>query len=334
MVKILIVTDEFKNVYGHENVKSVLHAALSSGRIGHAYIFTGKNGVGKFTMAMEFARLLVNSTALEHPDIVVVTNEWADVVSKSNTLLVDTAKKMRQDIYIKPYSAKRKVYIVKNADTMNAAAQNSILKVFEEPPLYCTIILLAENSSKFLSTILSRASEIRFNPLSENMVAEYLMKNMGFGEKDAAVKAVMSGGSIGMACGMIESRELDEIRHGVISHFMNLLISENRVIFDFSKFLKSHKDDMEFVFSVLKSFLSDLVHIKFDVSGKILNVDKEDEIKRLAKSVTKHMSVQFLSLTLKYEKVIQANANFRIAVFCMACEYWEEIHGRNYRSSI
>lgn len=321
-------------VYGHENVKAVLNAALKTGHIGHAYIFTGAEGVGKQTMACEFGRCIVGTEFAEHPDIITVTNEWCGLASKSNTLLVDTVKEMRKDIYIKPYSSGRKVYIVPHADTMNTAAQNSILKVFEEPPLYCTIILLAENSSKFLPTILSRATEIRFSPLPEKSVAEYLVKNCGLGADEAAAKAVMSGGSIGNALKFLGSSEADEIRNKTIEHLVNLTSGENRVIFDFAKFLKSNKDNMNFIFLVLRSFFNDFVHIKFGMTDGIVNEDKKSEMTKLAAVSTKRAAVQFLDITIKYERVVASNANFRIAMFCMACEYWEEMHGRNYRSSI
>lgn len=321
-------------VCGHENVKAVLSAALKTGRIGHAYIFTGAEGVGKYTMARAFGGCIVGTGFSEHPDIITVTNEWCGVTSKSNALLVDTIKEMRKDIYIRPYSSDRKVYIVPHADTMNVAAQNSLLKVFEEPPLYCTIILLAENSSKFLPTILSRATEIRFSPLSEKKVADYLVQNCGLSADEAAAKAVMSAGSIGNALKMLESHESDEIRNGTIAHLVNLTSGENRVIFDFAKFLKSNKDSMDFIFSVLRSFFNDFIHMKLGLTDEIVNTDKKNEMKKLASVATKRAAVQFLDITIKYERVVASNANFRIAMFCMACEYWEEIHGRNYRSSI
>lgn len=336
VVNILSEINMLDKVYGHENVKAVLNAALRTGRIGHAYIFTGVQGVGKYTMARLFANRIVGTSAKEHPDIITVTNEWCGVLSKSNMLLADTVREMRRDIYIRPYSSDRKVYIVPHADTMNTAAQNSILKVFEEPPLYCTIILLAENSSKFLPTILSRATEIRFNPLPEKTVADYLKENCGLSAEEAAAKAVMSGGSIGSALSLLSSSEAEQLRNNTISYFMRLTSSENRDIFEFAKFLKANKDNMNFILSVLKSFFNDFIHMKFGVSDSIgiVNADKIKEIKQLAAAATKRAAVQFLDITVKYEKIIASNANFRIAMFCMACEYWEEIHGRNYRSSI
>lgn len=321
-------------IYGHENVKSVLNAALTDGHVGHAYIFTGIEGVGKYTVASAFARKLVGTEHREHPDIITVTNEWGGNVSKSGVLLVDTIKEMRRDIYIRPYSGGRKVYIVPHADTMNAAAQNSLLKVFEEPPLYCTMILLAENSSLFLPTILSRATEIRFSPLPAKLVEDYLIEVMGVGSEEAVSKAVMSAGSIGRAVSLLGSSGPDELRTRVIDAVVSLAASENRVIFELAGILKAEKDSIDFIFSVLESFFGDLIHIKAGLDNAVVNIDKKNELDAMAGSVTKRAALSFLDITLKYKQVIASNANFRIAMFCMACEYWEEIHGRDYRSSL
>lgn len=324
----------FESVVGHGNIKKILETSIKNGHVGHAYIFSGSKGVGKYTMARAFASALVGTYNSEHADIITVTNQWYGIESKSNSILVDTMKEMRRDVYIKPYSLERKVYIVPHADTMNVAAQNSILKVFEEPPSYCTIILLAENSSKFLQTILSRATEIRFSSLPSKIVQEYLVDKCGIPIDEAAAKAVMSDGSIGKALEVLENAVPDEIRTKVITYLVNLIVGENRVIFEFSAYLKAHKDDMDFIFSILKSFFDDLLHLKYEISTNLVNVDKMSELNNLVDNVTRRAAAQFLDITLKYERVVASNANFRIAMFCMVCEYWEEIHGRNYRSSI
>jgi len=70
------------------------------------------------------------------------------------------------------------------------------------------------------------------------------------------------------------------------------------------------------------------------VQYEMVNVDKTVEMRKLANVATKRAAVQFLDITLKYERIAAANTNLRISMFCLACEYWEEIHGRDYRSTI
>ena len=161
----------------------MLSGIVMSKRVGHAYIFEGPRGVGRFSVARAFANMLLcedhssgepcgtckactQVMSGNHPDVRVITNQLYDSSKKSTDILVDTIRNMKQEIYIKPYAGDRKVYIIPKADTMNQSAQNSLLKILEEPPEYCTIILIAENSGNFLPTILSRAPIFKFLNIS------------------------------------------------------------------------------------------------------------------------------------------------------------------------
>ena len=85
------------------------------------------------------------------PDIIYVTHE------KPNTLSVaDIRSQLVNDVDVKPYSSRYKIYIVDEAEKMNQQAQNALLKTIEEPPAYAVIILLTTNADAFLPTILSR----------------------------------------------------------------------------------------------------------------------------------------------------------------------------------
>ncbi len=324
----------FDEIYGHDSVKRLLSAALNHDRIGHAYIFTGPAGVGRYTTAKAFANGIVGTSKAQHPDIITVTNELYGVSGKTDAILVDTVSEMRKDIFIMPYSAKRKVYIIPKADTMNVASQNKLLKVFEEPPEYCTIIFITENHNKMLPTVLSRATVIRFSPLADSLVAKYLIERRGIPESEAAVKAVIGGGSIGKALEVLDSADPGELRSRAISGLTALRHGENKYIFEFARFLKGEKDNIPFILSVLRSFFDDLMHMKLGITDRVSNRDKQAELNELCKAVTEQCALNFLDITAKYERVFKTNANFRIAAFCMSCEYWEELHGRNYRSTI
>ena len=139
------------NIVGHSDAKRLLYNIAGSGHISHAYIFEGPDGVGRLTLAKAFAKMLVGGadgiSADSHPDIIVVTNELYNQSKASKSLSVDTIRAMKADVYIKPYKADKKIYIIPKADTMLDTAQNSLLKVLEEPPEYCVIILITENAN-------------------------------------------------------------------------------------------------------------------------------------------------------------------------------------------
>ncbi len=343
----------FSEVTGHKNIKDVLMRTVTSRRIGHAYIFEGPSGVGKLDMAKAFAMTLLCENTSDgcacgvckscsmfrsgnHPDVQVVTNQLYDSSKKSTDILVDTVRSMKQEIYIKPFSAERKVYIVPKADTMNMFAQNSLLKVLEEPPEYCTIILLAENSNSFLPTILSRAPVLKFFPLKPEDVFGYLEQNFpDTPDEILQMSANMSGGSLKRAKILLENDEANELRCGIIDCVVKLYGKSRKSIYDLSKYLKQNKDDAEFLFSVLQEFFHDVMLIKISgLVGRVTNADKMEQIEELADLVTEETPQRLLEILFKYNDYISKNISYAQIVQCMSLELWEAINDRGYRSKI
>ena len=322
----------FERILGNETVKDLLTHTLSSGRVGHAYIIVGIKGCGKMTLAKAFAGALLGTQKPEcHPDFTVVTNQLYDPSKKQETVLVDTVRAMKKDVYIRPYQGERKVYIIPKADTMLQPAQNSLLKVFEEPPAYCTILLLAENSNSFLPTILSRAVLLRMQPVTQETVVRYLMEEKGMRENDAMLPAVMSGGSIGKALQLLEDNEAAALRVEVLRLVLKLGDGTYRDLYELIRFMKQNRAESVLLFEVLLSWSRDLMALKLGV-GTLVNQDKEEELKRFCHLIPRQSATRFSEITIKYQRMTMQNANYPIAMLCMAMEYWEEIHDRNHRS--
>ncbi len=340
------------SVVGHEKVKKVLQSSYLDGRVGHAYIFEGPKGVGRLSVAKAFSKLLLcenpkNGEACgickscsmcesgNHPDVAVVTNQLYDQSKKSTDVLVDTIRNMKKDVYIKPYHSQRKIYIIPNADTMNMYAQNSLLKVLEEPPVYCTIILIAENSNMFLPTVLSRTVSVKFFPLSDEDVEEHLKKNYPALSESATAIAAMSAGSIGKAKMLCESPELVKMRDGLIESFENLLGEKKRSIYDFALFLKQNKDDFETLRDILQGIFCDLLHIKNTGDFEyVTNTDKIPKLKRFNEQMHTSVPEKLLEILLKYNEYFLKNISYAQIAQCLGVELWEAIHDRSYRSEI
>ena len=242
-------------------MNDILKRVVESGKVGHAYIFEGMNGVDKLAAALEFAAeicgdaelqaamdngqwtmdndrdILRNSQnpILSHPDIRIITNELYDSTKAEKIQIsVDTVRKMKAEIYVKPYRAERKVYIVPNADSISVmsafiAAQNAMLKVFEEPPSYCTIILLAENSNTFLPTILSRAVVVKFSPLDKDAHLRYLLEDEGMAALREDILKYMSaldGGGYPAAYELIAFAKKNKKNSGAILEIIGLYLQE------------------------------------------------------------------------------------------------------------
>lgn len=200
---------ELRDILGHEDVKKQLENAVVSNKVSHAYLFSGDNGSGKKTVAKAFAKVLLCEEGKEvacgkcksckqvesnnNPDLKIVTGEKV-ILTKD-----EIRSQIVDDAQIKPYSSKRKVYIIPNAHLLRTDAQNVLLKTIEEPPTYVTVILVADNDDAIISTIMSRCVKVKFKALKEDIIKKYLMENCGMVDYAAQVSAAFSGGSLGRA---------------------------------------------------------------------------------------------------------------------------------------
>ena len=106
-----------------------------------------------------------------------------------------------------PYKGPYKIYIVDEAEKMNAAAQNAILKTIEEPPEYAVIFLLTTNRGAFLDTILSRCILLATRPVPGTAVEKYLVEKCSVSKEEAEFAAGFSLGNIGKAEAIVSSEE-------------------------------------------------------------------------------------------------------------------------------
>ncbi len=176
----------FSDIVGNEQIIGHLKNAISLGKSHHAYIFSGPQLSGKMMIAEAFAMALQceeeGQTAL-YADrairrlIIIIPISSMSVHEKPNNIAVDDIRtQINNDIVIKPYSSRYKVYIVDEAEKMNQQAQNALLKTIEEPPAYAVILLLTTNADSFLPTILSRCITLNLKVVKDDVIKSYLMK--------------------------------------------------------------------------------------------------------------------------------------------------------------
>lgn len=325
------------SVIGHEKVKEILNGAVAAGTVSHAYIFEGEQGIGRLSLAKAFAEKITGGSlaADNNPDITIATpSRLGDTKKKTPGLSINAVRELKTDVYTRPYLAERKVYIIPDADFMGAPAQNSLLKVFEEPPEYCTIILIVGNANSLLQTIRSRAMLIRISPLENGQVENYLTERLGIDKKRAEVLSVISGGSIGRAIALDGDDSVIAIRDEMIKRLIGCLNSQKRPLYDLILFLKKNNGSFKEISGILTTWFEDVLRLKFGCAEFITNADKTAELKKFSAAITKAAAIAMCDAAAKYSLVIDKNANYSVAVQCMAIEFWEEIHGRNYRSAL
>ena len=241
----------FENVVGHTDVKQRLESAVLSGKVSHAYIFSGKRGVGKTTMARAFADVLTSGSVA---DVTLVTNERYGVDSKSDVISVDTVRAASADMYMKPYLADKRVFIIPNAEKMNIQAQNALLKIFEEPPAYCVIILITQNDNMLLQTIRSRAITVRFGEVNDSLVKAYA-EQKGVMASDVIIR--LAAGSIGMAMELAENEELEDVLGAFVEMFKKIGSGTASCIYPLIEYFQREKKNSEVLFDIMLIMLRD-----------------------------------------------------------------------------
>ena len=136
---------------------------------------------------------------------------------KPNTISIDDIREqINNDIVIKPYSSKYKIYIVPDADMMSVQAQNALLKTIEEPPAYAVILLLTENAEILLPTIRSRCVMLKLRNIKDQLIKKYLMEQMEIPDYKADVCVAFAQGNMGRAIMLATSEHFNEIKEEAV----------------------------------------------------------------------------------------------------------------------
>ena len=248
------------NFIGNRRAVNILTKAIEQGRLPHAMIFAGPNGVGKCTLALLTARAL-NCPASQNGNACgqcsacrritayiesrykgCVKGDGASCGScsvcqarnrrhpdihliepdKKAAISIDQVRDVIAETAFQPLEALCRVVILDPADQMRVEAQNSLLKTLEEPPSRTVIILIATNPHLLLETIRSRARILPFGEIPSEQIARYLVQNEEKSEPDALLAAALSGGSLGAAL-EFNTAEYRNVRESALE-FIDLLL--------------------------------------------------------------------------------------------------------------
>jgi DNA polymerase III subunit delta' len=217
----------FRNIIGHRRLVSLLSRAVARDTLPPALLFAGDAGVGKRRTAVALAETInclapVTSADLErdacgecasckriargvHPDVIIVEP------GESGTIKIEQVRDVVDRAGYRPFEGRRRVVVIDEADALVPAAQNALLKTLEEPPSASVFVLVSSMPDALLATVRSRLPRLRFAPLPASEVADALMRDHQYEEREARAAAADADGSIGRALGA-ESADLTEAR--------------------------------------------------------------------------------------------------------------------------
>jgi DNA polymerase III subunit delta' len=228
------------DLLGHEPAEEAFEDARARGRLHHAWLLTGPEGVGKASFAYRAARRLLGAPpapshgllgadpghpvsrqigARAHPDLLVIEREGPDGKLRK-VIPVDEARRLAEFFSKSPAAAAYRVAIVDAADDLNANAANALLKTLEEPPERGILLLVAHAPGRLLATLRSRCRRLPFAPLDEEATADFVRQRTDVTRDEALVLARMAGGAPGRALVMAagEAIAMDEAVRELVAH--------------------------------------------------------------------------------------------------------------------
>jgi DNA polymerase-3 subunit delta' len=319
----------FHDIYGHEKKIEIIQKALARKRIGHAYLFSGISAVGKKTLAREFVKALncEKEDALHdscgecsscrkikndnHPDVFFVEAD-------GQFIRIDAIREIQEQMKCPPLEARRRVFVIDDADKMNDQAANALLKMLEEPSPSNILILVTARPYSMPSTIISRCQHMRFNPLRFDAVAKFLVDQTGMDHQRAFLLAGLSGGSIGRA---IELNKDDIVLYR--TELLKLLSITRRndpfSLINFASFLGQGKNEIKQGLNILNTFFRDALVFKETQKNEMLvNQDNLSLISNQAARLSGGQILQNIALVEKAGETIDQNVNKSLTLETMA----------------
>ena len=331
----------FKDIKGQDSAINFLKGSLKTGRISHAYIFLGPRGVGRKLTALNFAKALnclsedgdapcgpsVNSgfdpeqrrriegcgqcvsckriEASNHPDVLLIKKDGAE---RSREIKIDSIREVIRLAGLKPYEAKKKVFIIDDSASMNAESSNALLKTLEEPPANSIFILIAESLDSLLATIVSRCTVVKFFPLGRNEVKEILKKIYDVDEKKAHILSCISSGMLGEAL-RFKDESFFEKRSGAIKAL------QDKTFFD-SDFEELSREDLQVYLDIMLTWYRDILVAKsgYKKESILVNIDKLEDIINEAKETKFEFLYEIIKEIISTGYFLEQNANPKLAM--------------------
>lgn len=235
------MSDIFDGIFGQPRVREFLRASIASGRVSHAYLFTGPAGSNKTAAAYAFAQAILckdhgcrtcddcrRIERRKHPDVHFYTPEGAQ------GYLIEQIREIVSGVSLAPIRATGKVYILDRVDLLGVSAANAFLKTLEEPVEGVTFILLGRTREAVLPTIVSRCQVVPFRHIPAREAAGILSQKTGVTPDQARIAIEACNGSITRAMTFAKSAERAEFRARIMEVLSNLPLSDERDVLEYA----------------------------------------------------------------------------------------------------
>ncbi|MFW6271430.1 MAG: DNA polymerase III subunit delta' [Desulfosalsimonas sp.] len=332
---------------GQQRPVRLLCDALKSGKLPHALLFTGENGVGKTTAALELAKIC-NCTEAGVRQY-TKTNEIAEpafsacgkcrfcrkikngmhpdihrIKPSGGYIRIDQIRSLYSSLALKSDAAVTRIVLIEDAHRMNQEAGNALLKILEEPPDSTVFVLTAPDTGDLLPTIVSRCRHIRFNPIPQKELADHLVRQNGLKENHAMIVALLARGSLARALDLADADWIT-YRNFIVDMLGRLHDLPASYRLAFAEMLASDRGKLEGVFEIMKNWYRDLAVFSRSPE-KIYNHDLSLLVKEAAQQMPIDLIIKKSDAVIRAEKAISGNANIRLCLDALVTKLAQNEH--------
>lgn len=279
----------FSEIKGQEAAIGILQSTLRQGRLAHAYLFHGIEGVGKRKTALALAKT-INCTGPEtgeacctcgsclriesgtHPDILRIGRS-------GSFIRIEQIRNLQKELIFRPFEGRYRVVVIDEGNFLNKESSNCLLKTLEEPPEQSIIILIVTDVEELLPTIVSRCLIVPFRPLSPSVISRCLLERTSrISEEEAELLGLLSGGSMETAIRLSEPENMNA-RKELCRRLSQISRRHLDTAMALAEDLAEKKDDLSDMTTMLKTFIRDVIALKKGLAEKcLINKDLKDMI--------------------------------------------------------
>lgn len=319
--------------YENNILKNTISSMIVKNRVVNSFLIFGEKGLGKKTAAdyisaallcekgngvpcgeCKSCRMILHKT---HPDVI-----YALPSGKSGNYKIDTLREIVENAPIMPNEGKYKIYIISDTDNTLVTAQNALLKLIEEPPDHCIIILTAQSRSVLLPTIISRVVSLSVHEVSSGS-CEKALAQYGYKYEDIKKAIEILGGNIGKCKSYLDGESIvDAVT--ITKNITDSIISadEYQMLKEFSELI-GDKPMTLLVLRLLNEVMRDAMSVNAGCDERILISTYKNGAVKLAEHISKAKARKIYLVITKYIERINSNGNLSLAINSLCSEIKE-----------
>lgn len=284
------------DIVGHAKIIKFLDRSIKSENIANAYLFSGPEHLGKFTIALDFAKKITGDTKQKiNPDIIIISPEMEEKkgITKKKDIKIEQIRELQKELSLSSYFGKYKVAIIDDAERLTISAQNALLKTLEDTPEKTVVILVVHNIQKILPTVRSRCLQRKFGLAKKEEISALIGE-----EKNQEEMIFWSLGKAGLALEMKNNSEKLSFGKEIKNDFLKIAGGNLNDRFALAEsWSKNNEESLEKLNLWLVILRENIL-----TGGKFLNMNSEKSLKIIEKTEE----------TVKNIK--ETNANVRLAL--------------------